>query len=354
MVKRDLTILTTACGAMFMHGFFRCLKENGERQIRLIGVDMATDAIIDPLLDAYYTVPRIDAPNYVDNLLHICEKESVDVFFPQISMELNIIQRRIEEFHALGVKVAISQNDTLEIANSKYKLYEYMRKHGLVVPNYYSVKSIADLKQGAEKLGYPCKPVCVKVSESSGSRGVRVIKSDLSKSDLFLNAKPTSLYTTMDEMITTLEELDALPEMMIMEYLPGCEYTVDLLADHGKVLYIAGRRNTSSHASIAMESVVEKKDAAYTLCESIVSILQLDGNIGFDFMLDANDNPVLTDLNPRITATIVIYLAAGVNFPYMRVKQLLGESLPDCSVKYGTRLVRKYWDILCDEYGNLV
>ena len=158
----------------------------------------------------------------------------------------------------------------------------------------------------------------------------------------------------MEEMIATLEELDTLPEMMIMEYLPGCEYTVDLLAAHGKVLYIAGRRNTSSHASIAMESVVEKKDAAYTLCESIVSILQLDGNIGFDFMLDANDNPVLTDLNPRITATIVIYLAAGVNFPYMRVKQLLGESLPDCSVKYGTRLVRKYWDILCDEYGNLV
>ncbi len=354
MVKSNVTILTTACGAMFMHGFFRCLKENGERQIRLVGVDMATDAIVDPLLDAYYTVPRIDDPTYVDCLLQICKKEDVDIFFPQISMELNVIQKRIGDFHSLGVKVSISQNNTLEIANSKYKLYEYMREHGLVVPDYYLVKSVEDLKHGSVALGYPSKPVCVKVSESSGSRGVRIIKSDLSKSALFLNSKPTSLYTTMEEMIATLEELSDFPEMMVMEYLPGCEYTVDLLADHGKVLYIAGRRNTSSHASIAMESIVEKKEDAYELCESIVSTLQLDGNIGFDFMLDDNDNPILTDLNPRITATIVIYLAAGMNFPYMRVKQLLGESLPDCSVKYGTRLVRKYWDILCDENGNIV
>ena len=353
-MKNSITILTTACGAMFMHGFFRCLKENGERNVRLVGVDMSQIPVPDPLIDAYYSVPSIGSPSYVDKLLQICKKEEVDVFFPQISMELNLIRKRVDEFHALGVKVAISKDDTLEIANSKYKLYEYMREHGLTVPQYYLVSSIDDLHEGAAKLGYPAKPVCVKVSESSGSRGVRVLRGDLSKSSLFLHAKPTSIYTTMEDMDDTLRELDEFPEMIVMEYLPGCEYTVDLLADHGRVIQIAGRRNTSSNASIAMDSVVERKDDAYSLCEAIVSTLGLDGNIGFDFMLDENDNPVLTDLNPRITATIVLYLAAGVNFPYMRVKQLLGEELPACQVKYGTRLVRKYWDILCNENGEMI
>ena len=37
---KDITVLTTACAAMFMPGFFRCLKENGERRIKIIGVDM--------------------------------------------------------------------------------------------------------------------------------------------------------------------------------------------------------------------------------------------------------------------------------------------------------------------------
>ena len=129
------------------------------------------------------------------------------------------------------------------------------------------------------------------------------------------------------------------------------EYTIDLLADHGKVLYIAGRRNTTSNLSIAQSSVVERKESAYKLCEDIVRELNLDGNIGFDFMLDEEDVPWLTDLNPRVTATIILYAGAGMNLPYLRVKQLLGEKLPKIEVRYGTKLVRKYLDTLYDDYG---
>lgn len=79
--------------------------------------------------------------------------------------------------------------------------------------------------------------------------------------------------------------------------------------------------------------------------------LNLDGNIGFDFMLDENDTPWLTDFNPRVTATIILYAGAGMNFPYLRVKQLLGEELPEVELKYGTQLVRKYLDTLYNENG---
>lgn len=89
----------------------------------------------------------------------------------------------------------------------------------------------------------------------------------------------------------------------------------------------------------------------YQLCKDIVRELNLDGNIGFDFMLDENDTPWLTDLNPRVTATIVLYAGAGLNLPYLRVKQLLGEELPPIEIKYGTKLLRKYWDILYNEDG---
>lgn len=67
-----------------------------------------------------------------------------------------------------------------------------------------------------------------------------------------------------------------------MEAMPGCEYTVDLLADKGKVLCFAGRRNTVSSMSIAQESIVEEQPGAFRLCEQIVSLLELDGNLGFD------------------------------------------------------------------------
>lgn len=68
-------------------------------------------------------------------------------------------------------------------------------------------------------------------------------------------------------------------------------------------------------------------------------------------MLDENDTPWLTDFNPRVTATIILYAGAGMNFPYLRVKQLLGEELPEVELKYGTQLVRKYQDTLYNENG---
>ena len=351
---RDITILSTACGAFFMPGFFKCLKHNHERNITIIGADLSDDINQQMLfVDKYYQVPRYTDPTYVDVLLDICKKEHINVFFPHISMELPYILERMGEFEMLGVKVAISDNETLTTANSKYKLYEFMKEKGLTVPKYFLVDSSATLKRRIAELGYPQKPVVVKMTENSGSRGVRIVRADLSKSDLFMHDKPSSMNITLEEMCEIIDECNPVPEMMAMEFLPGVEYTVDLLADHGKTLYIAGRRNTTSSLSIAQTSVVEKKDSAYKLCEDIVRELNLDGNIGFDFMLDKNDTPWLTDLNPRVTATIILYAGAGMNFPYLRVKQLLGEELPKINLKYGTKLVRKYWDMLYNDNGMI-
>ena len=68
-------------------------------------------------------------------------------------------------------------------------------------------------------------------------------------------------------------------------------------------------------------------------------------------MLDENDKPVLTDLNPRVTATVVLFKFAGLNLPYLRVKQLLGEPLPEIDIKYGIKMKRRYLEMFCDNGG---
>lgn len=342
---KNITVLTSACGAMFMPGFFKCLRENGERTIKIVGIDIIKNPFVGDLIDKYYQVPPYTADNYVDILLEICVKEKVDIFFPHISMELPIILDRLNDFKNIGVKVAITDNKTLNVANNKLKLYEYMKKKGLAVPKYYEIKNSKELVEKAKKLGFPDVPVVVKVTENSGSRGIRIVRDNFSRSEIFLNQKPNSFNISMDDMCKTIDECEKLPDTIVMEYISGCEYTVDLLADHGETIYIAGRRNYESSMSIAMGTYTEKKEEAYQLCKDIVSLLKLDGNIGFDFMLDENDNPVLTDLNPRITATIILYKEAGLNLPYLRVKQLLKEELPKISLRYGVEMRRKYWDI---------
>ena len=351
---KDLTVLLSASDSPSMPGLVDCLRGNGERKIRTVGVDMSSEPSARYIVDSFYQVPAATDPQYCDIILGICKKEKVDIYFPTISAEVSAVSSRKAEFDAIGTRISISDPRAVEIANNKLIAYEYLQARDVPVPKYYGVHSVQDFIEGCKKMGYPQNPVCLKIVNNSGSRGVRIIDAKRDRYQLFAHEKPNSFFTSYEDMLSILESAKQLDEMMLVEYMPGNEYTVDLLADHGKVLYMVGRENVVSLMSIAQESVVSKIDSAYDVSERIVAALGLDGNIGFDFMKNSDGVPVLMDINPRITATVSVIAAAGVNLPYLRVKQLLREELPECNIIYGTRLKRRYSEIYTNPAGELV
>ena len=351
---KDLTVLLSASDSPSMPGLVDCLRGNGERRIRTVGVDMNFEPSAKYIVDSFYQVPVATDPQYCDIILDICEKEKVDIYFPTISAEVSAVSSRKDEFEAIGTKVSISDPRAVEIANNKLTAYEYLQGRGIPVPKYYGVHSVQDFIEGCRKMGYPQNPVCLKIVNNSGSRGVRIIDAERDRYQIFAHEKPNSFFTSYEDMLSILKSAENLDEMMLVEYMPGNEYTVDLLADHGEVLYMVGRENVVSMMSIAQESVVTKIVSAYETSQKVVAALGLDGNIGFDFMKNSEGVPVLMDINPRITATVSVIAAAGVNLPYLRVKQLLGEELVKKEPIYGTRLKRRYGEIYTDPSGNKI
>lgn len=341
-----ISILTTACGSMFMPGFFRCLYDNGEREIRITGVDVAPVDYMVKIIDAFYQVPPYNHPDYLDAILTICRRENIDIIFPQISGELELFAANKKMFEDYGIRIAISNYETLRIANNKLALYDRMSECGLDTPAYFRVSDAKEFDIALNSLGYPYKNVCIKIADGSGQRGVRIVTENVNGSETFLHNKPGSILISYREMRTIIEELKGKHNLIAMQALHMPEYTVDLLAERGSTLYIGGRMNIESSMSIAQKSITQIIPEAFELSRQIVHELKLDGNIGFDFMFDDIGNVKLTDLNPRITATIVLFKEAGINFPYLRVKQLLGEMLPECHLKEGVTLIRKYNDII--------
>lgn len=176
----------------------------------------------------------------------------------------------------------------------------------------------------------------------NGARGVRVIDPSVSKYDLFFDSKPNSLFISYDELIDTLSEKDHIPEMLVMEYLPGQEYGVDVLCDNGDVLVEVGRYNYFVNNSIPQGCIIESRPEAMEQARKICKDLCIDGHANFDFKYNANNEIRLIEINPRLSATIVAYAAAGVNLPYLGIKRILGETLPSCDVVNGTRMIRRY------------
>lgn len=342
---KPITVLITAAGNVFMPGTTQCLRAVKERKIRLVGADMNEDATILQMFDACYQVPRGDAPEYVDAILDICRKEKVDVVLPIMSVELNALSARKEEFEAEGILVSVSPLEPLRIANNKIELFDFMMQKGIPCAKYIRVRSASELEKAVYGLGYPKNSVCVKAAEGSGSRGFRILDAKKSQYDILFHEKPNSAYTTLKDLLNVLNERDTIPEMMVMEYLPGTEYTVDLLADNGRVLYAGCRRGLNVQSSIMLDGVVDDCPDIVSLCSVIVSALGLDGNIGFDIKLRADGTPIIMECNPRITAGIGAFVPAGLNLPYLCVKKLLGEELPNVSIRYGTTMRRRYLEM---------
>lgn len=348
---REITVLLTACGVQFIPGLVDCLKNNGERNVRLIGTDMNDDKTLYPLFDKFYVVPPVKSDKYANTLLDICKNEKVDVLLPFMSAELSALEAKKQDFETVGTKVSVSDRDSILITNNKLKFYEFLKDKGLPVPKFKKIKNAEELYEACEFVGYPQKAVCVKATELSGSRGIRLIDPKKSRYDILFGQKPNSFYTTIDELYATLKERLEMPEMMAMEYLPGAEGSVDLLADHGKILYMAYRESNVNLASIPQEATLSYNEKAYRIAEEVIKALSLDGNADLDFKNDADGNPVLMEINPRIAATMQIFKVGGLNLPYLRVKQLLGEALPEINIKYGIKMKRRYLEMFCDNGG---
>ena len=341
----------TAAGSPSMPALASCFRNINERHIRIIGTDMKMDPTIEQFVDKCYFAPAAVDPTYIDRLLEICKKEQVDVLMPGISDELLPLCNRKSEFEEIGTKVSVSNAYSIEVCTNKRKFYDFLAESGIKTPAYRKVTTLEDFDTAVRELGYPSRKVCLKAVVSSGSRGVRIIDASRSRADILFGEKPNSLFTTYEDLRSILAEVDSFPEIMAMEYIPGREYSVDLVADNGKVLYICGRNSDVVNASIPMEGSLSKDEEAYALCERIVKLLELDGNADFDFKYDSEGHAVLMEINPRQAATMAVFRAGGINLLYLRVKQLLGEELPECDIKYGTRFKRRYGELYSDKDG---
>ena len=332
----DLNILVTGAGAPGFPGITRALRKNGERNVKIIATDMKPDVVGYYLADAHYQVPPGNAPNYINKVLEIVEKEKIDVIIPLCTRELLPLSRSIEKFEENGAKVLVSKPESLEIAI----LYSYLK--GDFVPKFYIVKTLEEFEKAAERLGYPERPFVFKPTVSHGSRGFRIVDPNMNKKSLLFEQKPTSIYINYDEIFQILS-IDDSPELVVMEYLPGDEYSVDLVGKDGKVEYVVPRKRVEIRQGISYIGLIEKNEKLMKASEEIYKQLKLDYNINMQFKQDENGIFKIIEINPRMSGSLIFCVGAGVNMPYFGVKLLLGEELPKVEVKWGTRVYR-HWE----------
>jgi|SRR5665213_509973 len=290
-------VLVTGAGGPAAIAVLRSL--GGDPSVVLVTADM------DPWASGLYLtsarhrvlVPAGTAENFIDALLEQCRRHRINVLVPTVDAELEPIAAALDRFEAIGVQVLGAPADVLSLTLDKFEL---ARKCVDVVrvPR-------TELVTETDPMMWEY-PVIVKPRRGSGSRGVKIIES-------------------ADDFSARGWHEDA----MIQEFLPGEEYSIDVLATtDGVPLAAVPRMRVRVDSGIAVAGRTLNDPELEQFAFAVVACLRLPYISNVQVRRDREGHPALLEVNPRVPGSLALTIAAGVDMVCYALNELRGLPIP--------------------------
>lgn len=305
-------ILLTGAGGAAAVSF---IKAVAQEPVDLYAADM------DPFAAGLYLVPpsrrhilRAGAdPEFVPALLDYCRQHRIDVLVPTVDLELLPIALAREAFERLGVRLLLASEATLRICLDKHALLT-------ACSSAVQVGDFAILDEAFSPEGWEF-PLIAKPRSGSGSRGIVIVHSP--------------------------EELDPMTRdgsLLIQEYLPGEEYSVDVLAaGDGRVLAAVPRLRMKVDSGIAVTATTLHDATLENAATAVAEHIGLSYTANIQFRRSRSGVPTLLEVNPRFPGTMPLTVKAGVNMPLISLRDVLGESPADGPMPFDDLAVVRFW-----------
>ncbi|MCC6600966.1 MAG: ATP-grasp domain-containing protein [Crocinitomicaceae bacterium] len=280
-------ILVFPCGSEVALEIYRSLQYS--THFNLIGASSVDDHGRFVFENYIGGVPFINEPNFFDKMTSIVEEYKVDYIFP--AMDEVIVRLKSNEVK-LGCKVIASNPKTTEICLSKKLTYTVLKEIVKTPEVYVDIEEI------------PSYPVFLKPEIGYGSRGV-------------LKAG------TAEEARAHLLKYHG---CMILEFLPGKEYTVDCFSNFKGNLMFAGARERSriSQGISVNSSSMQSEEKFYSMAVAINAAISPNGAWFFQVKENEQGELVLMEVASRMAGSSAVYRAKGINFASLSVFNAMG------------------------------
>jgi len=353
-MKNKITILITGAGAPGIAGTIYSLRNNPDGiNFKIVTTDIKNKPVGKFLSESFYRIPPPENKDYIFILEQIIKQEKVEVILPQTTREIIVLSQRKDEIYKIGASVVVSDYETIRKANDKYLVTEECKKIGIPYPKYYLVNNKKTFLKSLDLLGYPENRVVVKPRLSNGLRGLRIITENVISIREFLNKKPSGLEINLKNLLNIFK-YGEFPELLIEEYLPGKEYTVDMFRN-SKGTVIIPRIRESIRSGISFDTKIDLREDIIEYSQKLADSLDLKYCFGFQFKLDSKGVPKILESNPRVQGTMVTSTFAGFNMIYYSIKEVLGKGvdLKNIKIKNGVEFKRYWGGIGIDEENFL-
>lgn len=223
----------------------------------------------------------VDDMDFIKELNETIKEYKIDFVFPAHD---NVVLKLSEYQNKLGAIVICPIHETCKICRSKGNTYEVF-KNKINVPRMYE-----GLEQDIEY------PVFLKPDIGQGSKG-------------------TYIANSFDE-IKFYKKFDN--TLLILEYLPGREYTVDCFTDRfSNLLFVGGRERSRIYNGISVDTSPIIDLCLNTMAQKINDTLNLRGVWFFQIKKNKKDEYTLLEIGPRVAGSMGLYRNLGINLPLL-------------------------------------
>lgn len=282
-------ILVTGAGALLGQGILRSLNELGD-QVAIHTCDPNWRSGGHWLGRHAHKIPMANDLNYFNELKRIIRENKIDLLFVGTDTELPLLsQKRVEIEKEYGVKIVISNEKVIDIANDKWKTAKFLEKNGFPFP--YSIlstdkKGIADLKK---KAAYPyfAKPV-------DGARSLGIVRVDNEEILNNITSYPNNL--------------------VIQEYITGDqgEFTSGCLVLGGEPMAVVTLKRDLRDGN-TYRAYYDKTFSQYDdFIKEVSKSLGVEGPCNFQFRI-RDGVPVIFEINARFSGTTPLRDIFGFN-----------------------------------------
>ncbi|WP_096292173.1 ATP-grasp domain-containing protein [Escherichia coli] len=244
--------------------------------------------------------------------------------------------------------------DWLTLADEKVTFAQFMEQNGLPVVPSWRVNTLAELKTHLAAPPFSDSPVCVK--PVTGIYGMGFWRFDDSASPMAVFNHPEHRLVSPQQYIAAASASESFKPLVLMPYLPGPEFSVDILADKGEILAAVGRRKEGAippGPEFSVDILADKGEilaavgrrkegaiqylvnegSAWELACDCARVMKADGLVNVQTRNDVNGNPVLLETNMRPSGGVGYTLHSGVNLPGLFAAFKLGLMSEDAVIQ---------------------
>lgn len=298
-----------------------CARHGGS--FRILCSHTQTDWPAAGLADTFEVEPKgLDEPSYVDWCLDLARRYEVDLFWP--GKNARVLAGARERFRSGGTRLLVAgAPETLGLLEDKGAFFRALGPDEVPLPDWEIVNDRAGFDAAYDRLRQRYPLVCFKPAVSVFGLGFRIVVEG--GGALWRLFHGDVLRIGLDDARRLFDRQARFRDLMVMQYLPGPERSIDCLALDGTLVRCVVRRKPTGGEG---GQVLEDNPRVVDLAGRLTRRLQLTGLINIQFR-DAEDVPFLLEVNPRMSGGLHCACLSGLAFPYWAVRLALGSARPE-------------------------